>query len=246
MEKIDCIIMCAGRGKRLMPLTVDRPKAMVEVKGRPLIYWIINSLLKSNIPLGEIFIITGYKGGKLKSYIKYTFPSNSFKFIHQKKRTGTADAIYLVKDFMDIKNDFIVISGDVIYTPEDLNRLSSMPNALLYTEQDERLYEYGTIDLVKDQFPEECGYTIKFINEKTSRPTSNKINCGAYSFTREVFRYIKDTPYDFRFNERIITNTINLMIDDGIDFRGLYIKKLNEITYPSDIELVEQMIDEKS
>ena len=83
---------------------------------------------------------------------------------------------------------------------------------------------------------------IKHINEKSTKPTSNKVNCGAYHFTTEIFDYIEKTPIDSRFGEKIITNSINLMIDDAIVFRGIYIDKLNEISRVEDIEKVERNI----
>jgi len=234
---IDAIILAAGKGTRLMPITQDKPKAMVEVKGKPIISWILDVL--KQIQIKKVFIITGYREGTLKSYIKYNYKDMDINFLHQKELTGTADAIALAEGY--IGNNFLVLSGDTIYKPEELMKLMEWENSLLYTEQNTRLYEYGTIDLNTNKLPEE-GFYLKFINEKTTRPTTNNINCGVYHFNREVFRYIRDTEYDGRFSEKIITNTINMMIDDGIDFRGFYVKELNEISRPEDIENIENRL----
>jgi len=228
----DCIILAAGRGNRLMPFTEDRPKAMVEVKGKPIIKWIFEALEPFKLDIEKVFIIIGYKGGKIKTYIKYNYPGRSIEFIHQKNRTGTADAIYLTKD--KISDDFIVLSGDIIPKQSEIKDLMRGENSMLFTEKSNRLYEYGTID--KGNPLVDGGWKIKFINEKSSRPTSHYVNGGSYHFNRSVFDYIKMTPYDSRFGEKIITNTINIMIDNGIKFSGFWIDSLNEISYPEDIE----------
>lgn len=89
--------------------------------------------------------------------------------------------------------------------------------------------------------------TILKIHEKSTNPISRKVNAGAYHFDKDVWKYIDLTPMDERFNERIITNTINLMIKDGHTFKGVYINQLNEVSYPKDIQIVNDRLkgDEK-
>jgi len=234
-NKVDCIIMAAGVGSRLMPLTEDRPKTMVEVKNKPIIGWLLDAI--KDIDVNKIFIISNYKESIIKSYIKYNYSDMDIQFIHQKKLSGTADAIKLTKTHTKNRN-ILVLSGDIIYNKSELNNLIKMKNSLLFTEKFNRLYEYGTIDK-GDPLREFGFWEIKFINEKSTRPTSNYVNCGAYYFDNRVYDYIDRTHYDSRFDEKIITNTINLMIDDGIKFNGYWTEHLNEISHPEDIEEVE-------
>lgn len=222
----DICILAAGRGERLMPHTSDMPKAMVRILNKPIIYWIFDSI--KTLSLGYIYIVSGYRYNVIEPYVK-TNLNKDVRFIRQEKRTGTADAIYLLKDMID--DDFIVLAGDTIFNPKDLERLAMRQNSLLYTEQRERLYEYGTLDM--------DGTFIKHINEKSTNPISNIVNCSAYHFNQDIFDYIPQTKVDKRFNERIITNTINLMIDDGYDFKGFKIDVLNEATYSKDIKIIE-------
>jgi len=228
---MDAIIMCAGRGTRLMPLTEDKPKTMVRIKDKPIIHWILEELLELDI-IDKYYIITGYKEGTLKSYIRYNFGNLNIEYIHQKELTGTADAIYLTKDY--INDDFIVLAGDTIFNKDDLRYLTVCSNSILVTERFEKLYEYGTL-LMR-------GGTIKQIHEKSTNPISNFVNCSAYHFTKDIFRYIPMTKVDTRFGERIITNTINLMIEDGYKFRGVPIEYLHEISRPEDIDEVERKL----
>ncbi len=231
----DCVILAAGYGKRLKSYTEDKPKAMVELKGKPLISWLYDNITK--VPgIDYIYVVSGYRFNVLEPYVK-TYLDQSIRFKRQSPVNGTANAISLLENM--ISKEFIVLSGDTIYKPEDIKMLVKYNNSLLYTERNTRLYEFGTLDLGVPSHPGE-GFQIKYINEKSSRPTSNLVNCGAYHFDHRIFKYIKETQEDSRFKEKIITNSINLMIDDGIEFKGLYMDKLLEVSYPEDIKEVEK------
>ena len=196
---MDAIIMCAGRGSRLSPITDKIPKCMVELKNKSIIKRSIDTLTEAGI--SNIIIVTRYKEDILKLHLK---SYNKLKFAHQHEMDGTARAIHHAKKWIKY-NSFIVISGDIVYKKADILRLMKMENSLLYTELDTKLYEYGTLDYIES---DTSGIIdINYINEKVSRPTSNYVNCGAYHFTKDVFDYIEITPKDIRYNEVIITNT---------------------------------------
>ena len=235
----DIVIMAAGRGSRLMPLTKDKPKCMVEVNGKPIIQHLIDNIHKSKIDIDNIIIIYGYKGNVLLDYLNEVGTGFELCTILQNKLDGTAGAISLVEDIV-ISDNFLVLSGDIIYKPEEIKLLTKKVNSLLYTTLNKKLYEYGTLDIEFLGAP--IGDVIKFINEKSSRPTSSFVNCGAYHFTKDIFDYIRKTYIDNRFDEKIITNTINLMIDDEIQFNGNYIENLNEVSYVEDIKKVEKRL----
>ena len=229
---MQAIILAAGKGSRLSPLTDKIPKCLVEVNGKPIIDYTIDILRELHID--DIIVVCGYKEDILRKHlnkINYTFVK-PITFVHQEKLTGTADAIYLCKDY--IKDNFLVLSGDIIYDKGSLYKLRGIINSLLYTKQDERLYEYGTIEIYGD--------IVYHINEKSTKPTSNMVNCGAYHFSKDVFKYIPMTEVDSRFDERIITNTINYMIDYMYEFTSIEIPNLNEITRVEDIKKVERRL----
>ena len=62
------LILCAGYGKRLNPVTINKPKPLIKINGKPLIEWKINYLKKFGIK--DIIICSGYKGKKIENYIK--------------------------------------------------------------------------------------------------------------------------------------------------------------------------------
>ena len=221
-------ILAAGAGKRLRPLTENVPKCMIEILNKPIIKWIYDSLIE--IGIDDITIISGYRENVLIDYAKENL--KGCRFVTQDKQTGTADALYLAKDYMD--EDFLCLPGDTIFKADDLMKLRQIRNSLLYTKQTTKLEEFGTLDLKGDM--------ILNINEKSTEPTSNFINCSAYHFSPEIFDYIPKTEIDSRFNERILTNTINLLIKDKKTFNAISIKERNEISYPDDIKEIEHRL----
>jgi len=78
---------------------------------------------------------------------------------------------------------------------------------------------------------------------KKNKPVSNHVNCNGYNLPVDVFNYIEKTGYDKRFNEKIITNTIDLMINVGFKFVGLKIESLDEVTRIKDIKKLEKRLN---
>ncbi|MEK7555013.1 MAG: sugar phosphate nucleotidyltransferase, partial [Patescibacteria group bacterium] len=86
-----CIILAAGEGKRLRPLTIDKPKPMVEVLGRPLLHHIIDSLPKE---ITELVLVVGYKAEAIQKYFGYKFEVLKVTYIRQNRPEGTAHALF--------------------------------------------------------------------------------------------------------------------------------------------------------
>ena len=153
------VILSAGKGSRMLPLTEEKPKSMIKVNDIPILIRTINSLIHIGINLRDVIIITGYKEYIIRQYCAL-MPCT---FITQFRQDGTANAINLAKNYID--GNFIVLSGDIIYDEDDLRKLMQLPNSLLYTHQSERLEEYGTMEIAGDK--------IFHINEKSTKPMSN-------------------------------------------------------------------------
>ena len=104
------VILAAGKGVRLRPLTDNVPKAMVKLKGKPLLEWNMEILKECGI--GEILIVDGYRKEALEKYFGNSYKGIPVKYLFQEKQLGTADAIRLADKF--VKGDFLVLSTDVI------------------------------------------------------------------------------------------------------------------------------------
>jgi len=115
------IILSSGKGKRMMPLTKETPKPMLDINGKPLLFNKIEILEKASVE--EIFINVAYKKNVIKNYVNTL--SNNIKIIDEgDEPLGTAAGIRnIITHFRD--ETFLVINSD-IWTSYDLNSIKDL------------------------------------------------------------------------------------------------------------------------
>lgn len=114
------VILAAGLGSRLRPITDNVPKCMVPVNGIKIIDKQINNLLRNKVT--DICIIAGYKADVLSTYLKSKFP---FVTIIENKRyseTNNMYSLYLAKEFVG-GNEFLLMNADVYFDSNVLTGL---------------------------------------------------------------------------------------------------------------------------
>jgi choline kinase len=116
------IILAAGQGTRLRPLTDDKPKCMVAYREKPIINTILETANAVNIE--DIAIVSGYKEEILKNHLK----KYDVKFYTNSEFTTTnmVSTLFCAKEFMD--DDLIVSYADIIYSQEVLQKLVAAPH----------------------------------------------------------------------------------------------------------------------
>lgn len=114
------IILAAGQGTRLRPLTDDRPKCLVELCGRPLLEWQLAAAREAGID--EIVVIGGYKFDQLKKYDVRLIENPQFA------TTNMVRTLMCARDVMS--GGFIMSYGDIVYRPSVLKRLLSDPHPI--------------------------------------------------------------------------------------------------------------------
>ncbi|MGZ7069915.1 MAG: sugar phosphate nucleotidyltransferase, partial [Methanobacterium sp.] len=147
------IILTAGEGTRMRPLTLTRPKTMLQVGGKPIIQYNLESLRDAGIK--DIIMVVGYKREAIEDYFgNGTSFGVNITYISQEKRLGTAHAIKSVQNVID--NDFIVLNGDVIVDPRlivDLiaNYESEDASSLLMLTEVEDPSSFGVVEMEGNQ-----------------------------------------------------------------------------------------------
>lgn len=116
------IILAAGEGRRLHPLTIDRPKAMLEVGGRTLFDRALEGLRKAGFDNSEIIILSGHKADLLKSVAPECI------FIHNEKYNSTNNiySLWLARDML-AGEEFILLNSDVLFSPRMAQDIISAP-----------------------------------------------------------------------------------------------------------------------
>jgi L-glutamine-phosphate cytidylyltransferase len=126
------IILCAGQGSRLRPLTNEKPKCMVELFGKPILNWQIDVM--NNCGIRDIIVATGYK--------KEIFNDNSLTYFTNPdyESTNMVETLFCASKTMN--SDFIVSYGDIVYDESVLNSLltSSAPISVVIDKKWEKLW----------------------------------------------------------------------------------------------------------
>jgi len=113
------VMLAAGRGERLRPLTDKVPKPLIEVAGRPIIEHILDLLIK--IPDAKIGIIVGYLGDQIIERLGSRYLGVEISYILQERILGTGHAILLAREFIG-SDPFVLYLADT-YIVDDLRRI---------------------------------------------------------------------------------------------------------------------------
>lgn len=204
------VLLTAGEGTRMRPLTLTRPKTMLQVGGKPILQYNLEALRDAGIT--DIVMVVGYKKEAIVDYFEdgSKFGVN-ITYVTQEKRLGTAHAISSIRNVVD--NELIVLNGDIIVDPElivDLIRKyeSSEASSILVLIEVEDPSSFGVVEIEKDR--------IKDIIEKPApgEATSNLVNAGIYLFDNTIFNAIDRTPKSER-GEYEITDSLKIQIAEN-------------------------------
>ena len=209
------IILSAGEGSRMRPLTLTKPKTMLPVAGKPIIQYNIESLRNNGIT--DILLIVRYKEEMVRNYFGdgRDFGVN-ITYKTQKDFLGTANAISYGEDFID--ESIIVLNGDIILDDEIIGEIiekynEEKPDTLMVLTEVEDPSAFGVVEI-------ENGY-IKNIVEKPKKEEapSNLVNAGIYIFNKDIFDKINRTEISER-GEYEITDSVSLQIEEGKEVKG--------------------------
>jgi len=178
---MQCVILAAGKGARLQPLTNEVPKPLVKVCGKPLLDHIAGALPSA---IKELIIVIGYRGDMIKDYCGETFHGRPVTYVEQTEINGPAKALWLTKDL--IRGRFLFMFADDIHGKDDLARAVSFSRSILATTSDtpER---FGVIVRNPDG-------TISDMEEKPAAPASNLVATGPMVLDKNIFAFSPEAP----------------------------------------------------
>ena len=218
---LQAVILAAGEGTRMRPLTYTKPKVMLPIANKPILHHLIENLMAAGID--DIILVVGYREETIRSYFGNNFNGVKIRYVRQSRQLGTANALLAAEHFLD--EHFLMLNGDAIIFKDDLEKIINIENALA-VKQVENPSDFGVVEVE--------GGKVRRIVEKPSKPPSNLINAGIYHFTRDIVDYLKRTPLSER-GEYEITDTITMAIRDGMEFRAVEIEEWIDVGYPWDM-----------
>lgn len=201
---MEVIILAAGRGTRMAPLTDTIPKPMLSVLGKNLIEWKLEALPDG---VSHIIFVVGYKKEVIQDYFGTSWKGIPITYIEQKTLDGTGGAIALCEPYINKKA--LILMGDDIYNKEDILRISALDYAILVLDEGEEGLKK------KGQVVEKEGLLVG-LNEGQSQTNtpSSLINAAAYSISKEYFKYplVKVSETEFGLPHTLVSVTKDIPV----------------------------------
>lgn len=214
------VILAAGEGTRMHPLTYTQPKVMLPVAGRPLLEWNICRAKEAGID--DILLVVGYRSQRVRDYMGDGSRWNvDLEYVNQGEPRGTGHAVAQVEPFVD---DFLVMCGDTVVGARDIQAVMEQDLAMGLTEVPDAS-EYGTVEL-----RDGC---IAAVHEKMAEPAGAVVNAGIYRFTKGIFDYLDRIDRSPR-GEYELTDAINLLTVEQ-DMDGVMLEEWRDVGYPWDL-----------
>jgi len=213
----DAVILAAGKGVRLDPITQTRPKPLIPLLGNPLLVHVLKVI--RNIGIVNFHVVVNYMKDMVRNtllnYAKHV--DVNINIVEQGEELGTAHAVSRVREF--VSGRFLLVYGDLFI-------LNSLPiSTILSSPGDMAIgvvrvadpWNYGVV--VTD------GFKVVDIVEKPKPSnilSSIYVNTGIYLLNSKIFNYIDDVKPSPR-GELELTDAIKLAIKDGGDVRAIHI-----------------------
>jgi UDP-N-acetylglucosamine diphosphorylase/glucosamine-1-phosphate N-acetyltransferase len=211
------VILAAGEGQRLRPFTFTRPKAMLTIADKPILQFVIESLVTAGIR--NIVCVVGYRKEQVYDYFGSGDKFGAeITYVTQVSQLGTAHALAAVKDRAD--KEFLVLPGDNLIEAGTIAEFANVKAHAMLVKRVADPTRYGVVDVDEDK--------LKGIFEKPKETESNLVNTGIYAFSRDIFKFVENTLD--------IPDALNNMIAEGLDINitettGTWL----DIVYPWDV-----------
>jgi len=175
------VILAGGYGKRLRPLTDDKPKPLVEISGKPILEWQI--LWLKSFGISSFFILAGYKKDVLVDWIskKQEKLGVSIAILTEEEPLGTGGAIKRLNDFIH-NEEFVVTNGDIL-TNLDITKMK-LDECLAGIALVPLRSPYGVVQIDGN------GKIIHFVEKPVLK--EYWINAGVYKMKSEIFEYLPE------------------------------------------------------
>ncbi len=228
---MQCVILAAGKGTRLLPLTKDVPKPLVKINGKPIIEHIVSALPEE---IDELIVVVGYKGEMIREHCGNTFLGRKVRYREQSNPVaGTGDALLCAKD--TLLNRFLFMYGDDILSAGSLQELMQHEYAVSGYRMDD-LGRFGPIHQREDGSMSK----ITLGRENVSAESSGVAYIGGALVDTAIFDYVSEKNRD---HESLLIEMLNGFSNDHVvqlvthDFWA-------PIGFPKDLKRAEALLNE--
>lgn len=197
-----CVILAAGEGKRMRPLTATRPKVMLPLANRPMLAHLVTAARDAGA--NEILLVVGYREEEVRRY----FGDGSthgvrIDYVVQRHQRGTADALATAAEWAG--DDFLLMNGDMVLSSEDIRRVMETSPPCMGIATSDHPEDYGTVQI--------DGERVRGLQEKSREPSGNLVNAGIYHFSGDIFAILEGIGLSCR-GEKELTDALATLISE--------------------------------
>jgi glucose-1-phosphate thymidylyltransferase len=180
------VILAAGRGMRLRPLTHDRPKSMLNVAGRPMVHHLLENLAALGVK--DVLLVVGHGHDRVRAYVgDGTAFGVRVEYVQQERQLGPGHALAQAAPL--VRKDWVLLlPADAWYHPELLRRLTAHRTSALVQVPDLRSARHGTPVLRQ-------GHVVDMLEQQGEASVASG---GAYLLHRRLFGSLQDVDYSLR------------------------------------------------
>lgn len=228
-----CIILAAGEGVRMKPLTNNTPKPMLKVAGKPILEHILNSMPDK---VNQVILVVGYLHQQISDYFGHRFRHLDINYVVQPQKLGTYHALNMCKDMLDEDEKFIVTYADDLHGAENFKKCSESDSCSILTLEADDPRKFGVIEV-------SGGEMVVGIEEKPEKPKSNLVSTGVLVLDKNIFNYPARQHANGEF---YLTDSIAQMIEAGHKFKAIRSNFWLPIGYPGDLKKAEELLNQSS
>ncbi len=228
---MQCVILAAGLGTRMRPLTNTVAKPLMKVAGRPLLEYTFDALPDE---VDEVIMVIGYLGEQIRAYLGENFRGRRIQYVVQEKLEGTAKAVWTAKPLLNGR--FLVLMADDIYAKKDIEKCLRHEQAILVMKSE--------IEGPGGRVLLDTEGRLQTVVEGKFNPKGALISTNVFVLTESFFKY-EPVKLTDREGEWGLPQTVSKMSRDlpvaVVEGAGPWLK----ITTPEDLKLAEQLLASK-
>ena len=224
---MQAVIIAAGLGTRMGPLTQTTVKPLLKVGKRPLLEYTFDALPDE---IDEVIVVIGYLGEQIQAYLGENYCGRPINYVKQKKLEGTAKALWEAMPLLHGR--FLVLMADDIYAKPDIEKCLKHERAMLVM----RTMSAGPGGKVL--FTDNAG--LNRVEEGKSHPAGSLISTNVFVLTPEFFDY-EPVKLTDREGEWGLPQTVARMAKD-YPVSVIEASRWIKITTPDDLKLAVQAL----
>ena len=181
------VVLAAGEGTRLRPLTANRPKPMLPAGTRPILEYVLNAVIDAGVD--EIHLVVGYQASRVRSHFGPSYRNTPLTYHTQDNQLGSGHALLEARDGPD--ESFLLVNGDQVIDRRMITAVKQRHTdqaATLAVVEGKQAPQYGAVTLKNNQITE--------LIEQPQTGDYRLFNAGVYAFDQTIFETLETLAVD--------------------------------------------------